>query len=386
MSAAREAKRTVVVGLSGGVDSAVAALLLLRAGHSVQGLFMNNWDADDAYCTQAEDFQDARAVCAHLGIPLHRVNFAAEYRQHVFEDFLREYASGRTPNPDVHCNRVIKFGVCLRHALRLGAQWLATGHYARLAPAPDGPALLKGLDPAKDQSYFLHSVSQRDLERALFPLGGLTKAEVRSIAREAGLPVHSKPDSTGICFVGERPFREFLQTHLPAAPGPILTPTGEQLGTHAGLAYYTIGQRGGLAIGGRAGAAEQPWYVIAKDVARNALIVVQGHDHPLLFSVAIETGPMHWLARPRCEPFAAAVRLRHRQPDQAARAAPLPGGRLRVEFDRPQRAATPGQFAVLYDGERCLGGAVIERTWPLQSLPVQDGAANIIADLPAEVA
>jgi tRNA-specific 2-thiouridylase len=246
--------------------------------------------------------------------------------------------------------------------------------------------LLKGVDPAKDQSYFLHSVDQADLARALFPLGELTKAEVRAIARDAGLPVHDKPDSTGICFIGERPFREFLQQHLRAAPGPILDETGEIVGEHIGLPYYTLGQRGGLAIGGRAGAAEQPWYVAAKDTARNALIVVQGHDHPLLFSTALETGPMHWLAAPRIEPFTTAARLRHRQPDQSARASPLADGRLRLEFDQPQRAATPGQFAVLYDGDRCLGGAVIERTSPPGARSANSPATNIITDLPVEVA
>ncbi len=376
----------VVVGLSGGVDSAVAALLLLRAGHAVEGLFMNNWDADDAFCTQAQDYQDARSVCEHLGIPLHRVNFAAEYRERVFADFLREYAAGRTPNPDVHCNREIKFGVCLRHARRLGADCLATGHYARLGSAVDGPALLKGVDPAKDQSYFLHSVKRADLTRAMFPLGELTKPEVRALAREAGLPVHDKPDSTGICFIGERPFREFLRQHLQATPGPILSAAGEVLGEHVGLPFYTLGQRSGLALGGRAGAVEQPWYVAAKDSRRNALIVVQGHDHPLLFSGALETGSMHWLAPPQIVPFETAVRLRHRQADQGARATPLPGGRLRLDFDEPQRAATPGQFAVLYAGERCLGGAVIERTFPLVAHAADTPDTNIIAGFPVEVA
>jgi tRNA-specific 2-thiouridylase len=386
MRYAHGSRLRVVVGLSGGVDSAVAALLLLRAGHAVEGLFMNNWDADDRFCTKAEDYQDARSVCQHLGIPLHRVNFAAEYRRRVFADFLREYAAGRTPNPDVHCNREIKFGVCLRYARRLGADCLATGHYARLTPAADGPALLKGLDPAKDQSYFLHAVMRSDLTRALFPLGAHTKSEVRAIAHEAGLPVHDKPDSTGICFIGERPFREFLRQHLRATPGPILSDAGEVLGEHAGLPFYTLGQRGGLAIGGRAGAVEQPWYVAAKDSRRNALIVVQGHDHPLLFSRALETGPMHWLAPPRSAPFATAARLRHRQADQSARATPLPGGRLRLDFEEPQRAATPGQFAVLYDGERCLGGAVIERTIPLAADSAGTSAMNIITGFPVEVA
>jgi tRNA-specific 2-thiouridylase len=379
-------RRRVIVGLSGGVDSAVAALLLVRAGHDVQGLFMSNWDDDDSYCTQADDFQDARAVAAELGIPLHRVNFAAEYRERVFADFLREYAAGRTPNPDVLCNREIKFGVCLRHARRLGGEYLATGHYAAVAAAADGVALFKARDAAKDQSYFLHAVERADLGHAVFPLGGLLKSEVRQLAREAGLPVHDKPDSTGICFIGERPFREFLQQHLPARPGPILAPDGECIGEHVGLPYYTLGQRGGLQIGGRAGADEAPWYVAAKDATRNALVVVQGHDHPLLLSGALETGRMHWLAPARSDRFAAGVKLRYRQTDQDGRILPLPGGRLRIEFTVAQRAATPGQFAVLYDGERCLGGAVIEQTFPLIRDSADPAPENIISNLPVEVA
>jgi tRNA-specific 2-thiouridylase len=386
MSQLAPARRRVVVGLSGGVDSAVAALLLVRAGHAVQGLFMANWDDDDSYCTQADDFQDARAVAAQLGIPLHRVNFSAEYRARVFADFLHEYAAGRTPNPDVLCNREIKFGVCLRHARRLGGEYFATGHYARLRLDPDGPALLKARDAAKDQSYFLHAVARDDLASAMFPLGDLLKAEVRALAREAGLPVHDKPDSTGICFIGERPFREFLQQHLPARPGPILSAAGERLGEHVGLPYYTLGQRGGLQIGGRSGADEAPWYVAAKDALRNALIVVQGHDHPLLLSTALQTGPMHWLCPPRQAPFAAGVRLRHRQADQDGKVLPLHDGRVRIDFTVAQRAATPGQYAVLYDGERCLGGAVIEQTFPLQDDSALPGAANTIPNLPVEVA
>jgi tRNA-specific 2-thiouridylase len=378
--------RHVIVGLSGGVDSAVAALLLVRAGHDVQGLFMSNWDDDDSYCTQADDFQDARAVAAELGIPLHRVNFAQQYRERVFADFLREYTAGRTPNPDVLCNREIKFGVCLRHARRLGGECLATGHYARVVTQSDGPALLKARDTNKDQSYFLHAVAREDLAHAVFPLGDLLKSDVRSLAREAGLPVHDKPDSTGICFIGERPFREFLQQHLRAAPGPILTPSGERIGDHVGLPYYTLGQRGGLQVGGRPGADEAPWYVAGKDAGRNALIVVQGHDHPLLLSSAIVTGAAHWQCAPRSAAFPAGVKLRHRQTDQAGTVMPLPDGRLRIEFTVAQRAATPGQFAVLYDGERCLGGAVIEQTVPLLGDSADAATANIISHLPVEVA
>ncbi len=273
---------TVIVGISGGVDSAVAALLLLEAGFTVQGLFMSNWEDDeDSYCTTAEDFQDARKVCDKLGIPLHRVSFAAEYRERVFAHFLREYTAGRTPNPDVLCNREIKFGVCLDYMRRLGATWIATGHYARVVHRSGASALLKAVDEAKDQSYFLHGIAQRALSRTLFPIGDLRKDEVRRRAHAAGLPVYDKPDSTGICFIGERPFADFLARYLRVSPGPIETDTGEVLGEHRGLAFFTLGQRAGLRLGGRAGAAAAPWYVADKNLARNALIVVQDQDHPL---------------------------------------------------------------------------------------------------------
>jgi len=354
----------VLVGLSGGVDSAVAALLLRDAGHEVQGLFMANWEEDDTYCTIARDYQDARAVCRELGIPLHRVDFSAEYRQRVFDYFLAEHRVGRTPNPDVLCNREIKFGVCLAHARRLGAERFATGHYARRLEGPAGAELHKGLDLGKDQSYFLHALEKGQLEAALFPLGEWQKDEVRARARAAGLPVHDKPDSTGICFIGERPFREFLATYLPDVPGPIETPEGERLGTHRGLAFYTLGQRGGLEIGGRSGHEEAPWYVARKEPSRNALIVVQGHDHPLLQSLALTTGPATWLITPARENFAATAKVRYRQNDQPCRVLPQADGRLHIEFVEPQRAVTPGQFAVLYQGSRCLGGGVIEQTYP----------------------
>ena len=350
----------VVVGLSGGVDSAVAALLLRRAGHEVQGLFMANWEEDDSYCTIAEDYQDARAVCRELDIPLHRVNFAAEYRQRVFDYFLHEYQAGRTPNPDVLCNREIKFGVCLGHARRLGAERLATGHYARRIEGERGAELHKGLDTEKDQSYFLHALEPAQLAAACFPLGELTKTEVRRLAREAGLPVHDKPDSTGICFIGERPFREFLGQYIADTPGPIETPEGQRLGTHRGLAFYTLGQRGGLDIGGVSGRAEEPWYVAAKDLPRNTLVVVQGHNHPQLLCTQVHTLAAHWLIDPPAAPFTAAVKLRYRQADQSCRVQPLADARLLIECDRAQRAVTPGQFAVLYAGSRCLGGAVID--------------------------
>jgi tRNA-uridine 2-sulfurtransferase len=351
----------VLVGLSGGVDSAVAALLLRRAGWDVQGLFMSNWEEDDdGYCTAAQDFQDARAVATELGIPLHRASFAAEYRARVFAHFLAEYRAGRTPNPDVLCNREIKFGSALRWARRLGGTHFATGHYAQLVCAPDGIALCKASDADKDQSYFLHAVERCELALTLMPLGELHKSEVRAEARRAGLPVFDKPDSTGICFIGERPFREFLARFLPSAPGAIEDPHGEHLGTHQGLPFYTLGQRGGLHIGGRAGHGEAPWYVAAKDAARNVLIVVQGADHPLLLSDQLTTAGWHWLAPARGEPFRCSVRVRYRQQDQAARLEPLPLGGVRISFDEPQRAVTPGQYAVAYEGARCLGGGVID--------------------------
>ncbi len=350
--------------MSGGVDSAVAALLLKRAGFEVHGLYMSNWEDDDDYCTGAQDFQDARATAAELGIPLHRVSFAEQYRARVFDYFLGEYRAGRTPNPDVLCNREIKFGVCLDYATRLGARRFATGHYARLDYTATGPVLLKALDGEKDQSYFLHGVERQHFERVLFPLGELTKGQVRALAREAGLPVFDKPDSTGICFIGERPFREFLARYIPTTPGNIATETGEIVGRHRGLAFYTLGQRGGLEIGGRQGASADAWYVAAKDLVRNELVAVQGHDHPLLVSRALATGPCNWLVQPVGLEFASQIKVRYRQPDQTCRASLRADGALDVYFDQPQRAVTPGQFAVLYDGDRCLGGGVIEGTTP----------------------
>jgi tRNA-specific 2-thiouridylase len=356
----------IVVGMSGGVDSAVAALCLQREGWDVHGLFMSNWDEEDAYCTAAADFQDARRSCELLGIPLHRVSFAAEYRERVFAAFLAEQRAGRTPNPDVACNREIKFGICLAHARRLGAATFATGHYARRVEAAGGVELHKGRDLAKDQSYFLHAIEREALAASRFPLGEFDKATVRALARAAALPVHDKPDSTGICFIGERPFREFLAGWLRPAPGPIETPEGMRLGEHRGVAFYTLGQRGGLEIGGRAGCEAQPWYVAAKDPARNALVVVQGHDHPLLLSGGLLTGPAHWLAEPPSQEFACQVKLRYRQADQSARVRLREDGRLELRFETSQRAVTPGQSCVLYDGDRCLGGAVIDRTTAAQ--------------------
>jgi tRNA-uridine 2-sulfurtransferase len=354
----------VIVGLSGGVDSAVAALLLKEQGLEVHGLFMSNWEEDDGYCTAAQDFQDARAVARELAIPLHRASFAAEYRARVFEHFLAEHRAGRTPNPDVLCNREVKFGVARRHARRLGGEWFATGHYARLMRGPDGIEVHQARDPAKDQTYFLCAVERGQLERTLMPIGELLKEQVRERARRAGLPVFDKPDSTGICFIGERPFREFLARFLPDAPGPIESIEGALLGRHRGLAFYTIGQREGLEIGGRREGGGEPWYVAAKDAARNALIVVQGRDHALLARSALATGPLNWLAPPLEAARHCAVRIRHRQPLEPALVEPGAAGEVRIRFDEPQRAVTAGQYAVIYAGTRCLGGGVIEQVMP----------------------
>jgi tRNA-specific 2-thiouridylase len=353
----------VVLGLSGGVDSAVAAALLRDGGYDVHALFMRNWDEDDdGYCTAAADLQDARRVCEDLGVPLHTVDFARQYRERVFEHFLAELRAGRTPNPDVACNREIKFGVCFEHAERLGARWFATGHYARSAVVDGVPRLLRAADRAKDQTYFLHTVPGALLARTLFPVGSLAKAEVRRIAHERALPVHDKRDSTGICFIGERPFAEFLARYLPAQPGAIETTGGRELGRHRGLMYYTLGQRQGLALGGIRGATEAPWYVAAKDLGRNVLVVSQRHDDPRLMCREFETDTAHWVAgaAPGAE-FACSVKTRYRQPDQPCTVTILADGRCRVRTESPQRAVTPGQSAVFYDRELCLGGAVIAR-------------------------
>ena len=288
----------VVVGMSGGVDSAVAALRLVETGYDVHGLFMSNWDDEDSYCTSAQDYQDARATASELGIVLHRVSFALEYQQQVFGRFLAEYRRGHTPNPDVLCNREIKFGICQDYAQRLGASWFATGHYARVQRSEAGPELLRGSDSAKDQSYFLCGVERANFARVIFPLGELTKTEVRAQARRGGLAVYNKPDSTGICFIGERPFTEFLARYLPESPGPVETIAGQVLGTHRGLPFYTLGQRGGLEIGGIRGGTGDPWYVARKDPARNALIVVAARDRATATALAARTGPVNWLIDP----------------------------------------------------------------------------------------
>jgi tRNA-specific 2-thiouridylase len=352
--------KTVIVGISGGVDSAVAAKLLLEQGYQVQGLHMTNWDEDDDYCEAAQDYQDARAVCTDIGIPLHHVNFAKEYREKVFADFLDEYRRGRTPNPDVACNRYIKFGDFLEYALRLGADCIATGHYARVAEQDGSFQLLKGADLNKDQSYFLHAIRPEVLPQIMFPLGELSKPEVRTIANDRGLPNYARRDSTGICFIGERPFREFLEGYLPAQPGDMETPDGQTIAQHGGLMYYTLGQREGLGIGGVKGYPEAPWYVGAKDLERNVLVVTQGRDDPLLWSAAMTTDAVHWLAEAAPgDQFDCMVKTRYRQDDVPCSVEMDAEGAAKVSLHAPVWAVTPGQYAVFYQGDVCLGGGVI---------------------------
>jgi tRNA-specific 2-thiouridylase len=357
----------IFVALSGGVDSAVAAWLLRERGHAVECLHMSNWDDSDGYCGAATDLQDARQVCERLALPLHRVNFTREYRESVFADFLRETQAGRTPNPDVLCNREIKFGLLRRYARRLGASVLATGHYARLGREQGLSTLLKAKYTDKDQSYFLSAVASADFADVDFPLGGLRKSEVRRLAEAAGLGVATKRDSTGICFIGERPFASFLAQFIEPCPGPIITADGAAIGEHDGLHCYTLGQRKGIGIGGLEVSTGAPWYVADKRVESNELVVVQGHDHPLLFSDWLEAEPIHWIGPiPQAwvagEELRCRVKTRYRQADQACTLVQTMPGRSRVLFGRPQRAVTPGQYAVFYLGERCLGSARIERT------------------------
>ncbi|MEO6278473.1 tRNA 2-thiouridine(34) synthase MnmA [Roseateles sp.] len=371
-------KQRVVVGLSGGVDSAVTAHLLKRQGHEVIGIFMKNWedDDDDEYCSTRQDFLDAASVADVLGIDLEHVNFAAEYKDRVFESFLREYQAGRTPNPDVLCNAEIKFKAFLDHAMRLGAEKIATGHYARVREVDSEFQLLKGLDPLKDQSYFLHRLSQAQLSKTLFPVGDLPKTEVRRIAAEIALPNAKKKDSTGICFIGERPFREFLNKYLSHQPGPIKDERGRKLGEHVGLSFYTLGQRQGLGIGGvkekgsqgsaatpgqasKGGGHHEPWFVAAKDIASNTLIAVQGHNHPLLLSPALVADDLSWVAGRAPAVAEAAAKTRYRQADAPCSVGFDAAGRLTLRFPDPQWAVTPGQSAVVYDGDVCLGGGVI---------------------------
>ncbi len=360
-----EAQGPVIVGLSGGVDSAVAALLLKREGYRVEAMFMKNWEDDDreGFCSAAQDLEDAQAVADVLDICLHRVNFASEYWDQVFSYFLTEYQAGRTPNPDVLCNREIKFGAFLDYALELGAAGIATGHYARIGRAADGWRLREAADQNKDQTYFLYLLAQDQLARSLMPLGDLTKGDVRRLAKEAGFPNHAKRDSTGICFIGERRFRDFLQRYLPAAPGPIEDLEGRWVGEHRGLMYYTLGQRKGLGIGGQSQAEQQPWFVVGKDLSRNALTVAQGHDHPRLLHSALEANQLHWIAgrAPGPAPFSCCGRLRHRQPLQDCLLEVIGKDRCTVRFERAQWAVAPGQSIVFYRKGECLGGAIIQR-------------------------
>ena len=356
-------KTRIIVGLSGGVDSSVAALLLVEQGYDVHGVFMKNWEEsfEAGYCAAAEDLEDARAVAETLHIPLHQVNFSAEYQQRVFRYFLDEYRAGRTPNPDILCNTEIKFKAFLDHARRLGADGIATGHYVRCLERDGRWHLLKGRDPDKDQSYFLHGLDQAQLASARFPVGDLHKAQVRERAAAAGLITHAKKDSTGICFIGERRFREFLHRYLPAQPGPICTVDGERLGEHAGLMFHTIGQRQGLGIGGRKASSGEPWYVADKDLALNTLIVAQGRDHPALFHQRLRASQLHWIAGELPPlPLVCAAKIRYRQADQPCVLESLNEQGAEVCFATPQRAIAPGQSVVFYRDDECLGGGMID--------------------------
>ncbi len=357
----------VIVGMSGGVDSSVSALLLQQQGYQVEGLFMKNWEEDDGseYCTAMADLADAQAVCDKLGIHLHKANFAAEYWDNVFEHFLNEYKNGRTPNPDILCNKEIKFKAFLDYALTLGSDYIAMGHYCRRMDRDGHSYLVKGVDNNKDQTYFLHALSEQQIARTLFPVGDLEKTEVRRIAEEHGLITHNKKDSTGICFIGERRFKDFLQQYLPAQPGAIETEDGKVIGEHSGLMYHTIGQRQGLGIGGLKNADEAPWYVLDKDLERNVLIAGQGKDHPLLLSDSLTCSHIDWVSGKAPEmPCQLKAKVRYRQQDQDCTLTRDASGDYRVIFDQPQRAVTPGQSVVFYDDlcdeQVCLGGGVIE--------------------------
>ncbi len=356
--------KNIIVGMSGGVDSSVTALLLLEQGHQVTGLFMKNWEEDDGteYCTAMEDLADAQQVCDQLGIELKTVNFAAEYWDEVFEVFLSEFAAGRTPNPDILCNKHVKFKAFLNYAIEdLGAAYIATGHYARIAEHDGEFQLLKGLDPNKEQSYFLYTLGQKQLSRTLFPIGHLHKPEIRALAKRAGFDNHVKKDSTGICFIGERKFKEFLQRYLPTQPGEMRTPEGKYIGKHSGLMYYTLGQRQGLGIGGVKDAPDEPWFVLDKDLDHNVLIVGQGHDHPLMLHSILEATQLDWCNnRPLTKAIRCMAKTRYRQADQACLLEPIGENHCRATFDQPQRAITPGQSVVFYQGEVCLGGGIIE--------------------------
>lgn len=346
--------------MSGGVDSSVAALLLKNQGYDVEGLFMKNWEQDDSdtYCSAEADFADAKSVADQLEIPLHSVNFAKEYWDRVFTYFLNEYEAGRTPNPDVLCNKEIKFKAFLDHALSLGADFIATGHYAKVRNGQ----LYKAKDRDKDQTYFLHAVNPEALSKTLFPVGDYPKSEIRELAREAGLVTHNKKDSTGICFIGEKHFKTFLSEFILARPGDMRSATGELLGQHDGLMFYTLGQRQGLGIGGRQESNEDPWYVVDKNTATNTLIVAQGKCHPMLYSQGLITGPIHWLVDySDTLPLTCYAKTRYRQPDQPCVVSPENNNQHYVMFSDLQRAVTPGQFIVFYDKNQCLGGAIIEQ-------------------------
>lgn len=354
-------KKHIIIGLSGGVDSAVSAHLLKTAGHHVEAIFMKNWENDDTdtYCPATEDMAEAEAVCDLLGIEFHAVNFANEYWERVFAHFLEEYAAGRTPNPDVLCNKEIKFKAFLDYAKGRGADYIATGHYVRSRQDADGVKLLKGLDANKDQSYFLHAISHDQIAQSLFPVGELEKSQVRAIAEQIGLRNYAKKDSTGICFIGERKFKTFLADYLPAKPGQIETLSGEVIGQHEGLMFHTIGQRQGLQIGGKKGKEELPWYVAAKDLARNVLIVVQG-DHPSLYQQELIATNLHWI-NGMPESTTLSAKTRYRQPDQDCEIEMMDSTTARVRFSEPQRAVTPGQSVVFYQDDICLGGGIIEK-------------------------
>jgi len=356
--------KKVVVGMSGGVDSSVTALLLKQQGYDVIGLFMKNWEDDDndEYCSSRQDLLDAVSVADTIGIHIEAVNFAKEYKERVFSYFLSEYQAGRTPNPDILCNSEIKFKAFLDHAIQLGADTIATGHYAQIREANGLYQLLKASDDSKDQSYFLHRLNQKQLSHALFPLGKLLKSQVRAIAEQHGLPNHAKRDSTGICFIGERPFREFLNRYLPTTPGQMITPEGNVVGQHIGLSFYTIGQRQGLGIGGAKEASGEPWFVCGKDMTNNRLIVVQGHNHPALLAPHLSALDSHWISG--ITPSVGrtyAAKTRYRQVDAPCHFAQVSSGRCEINFDEAQWAVTPGQSVVVYDGEVCLGGAIIEQ-------------------------
>jgi tRNA-specific 2-thiouridylase len=357
----------IIVGMSGGVDSSVTALLLKEQGHHVEGIFMKNWEEDDTdtFCPSSIDMADAQAVCDKLQIELSRVNFAAEYWETVFSHFLTEYRAGRTPNPDILCNKEIKFKAFLQYAKLRGADYIATGHYTRIGQTNGQFQLLKGLDPQKDQSYFLHALTEEQLSQSLFPIGHLNKDDVRLMAEKAGLINHKKKDSTGICFIGERKFKTFLSEYLPAQPGEIESVDGQKIGTHDGLMFYTMGQRQGLKIGGLKDSTEAPWYVSGKNAENNILIVAQGHDHPALFARSLIAKQVHWInGLPEQFPIKMTAKTRYRQTDQACiinkmDADNTENGCYQIVFDEPQRAITPGQSVVFYEGETCLGGGII---------------------------